>query len=74
MASALAVSTGCLLDERDAALILGCSPALLRKWRLVGGGPVFCRIGRLVRYPEPQLQAFIQANLATSVGGQPNAA
>jgi hypothetical protein len=54
------VLTGRLLGERDAAQILACSVALLRKWRLYGGGPGFCRLGRLVRYSEADLATFIE--------------
>lgn len=49
-----------LLDERAAAQILGCSPALLRKWRLFHTGPAYCKIGRLVRYPLGELQAYMK--------------
>jgi len=54
------VLTGCLLDERAAAQRLACSVALLRKWRLYGGGPRYHRLGRLVRYSEADLETFIQ--------------
>ena len=50
-----------LLNEQEAADILGCSPALLRKMRLSHDGPAYCKIGRLVRYPEPDLIAFIES-------------
>jgi predicted DNA-binding transcriptional regulator AlpA len=50
-----------LLTEDAVAEQLGCSPALLRKWRRVGGGPAFCRIGRLVRYSEADIAAYIDA-------------
>ena len=48
-----------LLGEREAAQMLGCSPALLRKWRLFRSGPIYCKIGRLVRYPLGELEAYI---------------
>jgi len=51
-----------LLTEKGAAAHLGCSVGLLRKWRLLGGGPAYCRLGRLVRYSEVDLQAFIESN------------
>ena len=50
-----------LIDERAAAQILGCSPALLRKWRLFRTGPATVKIGRLVRYSEQDLAAYIEA-------------
>jgi hypothetical protein len=39
-----------LFDERSAATVLSCSVALIRKWRLFGEGPAYCKIGRLVRH------------------------
>lgn len=55
-----------LLDERQAAKSLGCSVGMMRKFRLLGCGPAFCKIGRLVRYRQADLEAFITAN---RVGG-----
>ena len=54
--------SGRLLNEGSAAQILGCSASLLRKWRLYGGGPDYCHVGRLVRYPVSTLNAFISTN------------
>ena len=51
-----------LFNEKKAASVLGCSVALLRKWRRVGGGPAFFHLGRLVRYRETDLLAFIDAH------------
>jgi predicted DNA-binding transcriptional regulator AlpA len=52
-----------LLNEQEAADILGCSPALLRKMRLTRTiGPAYCKIGRLVRYAASELDAFIVAS------------
>ncbi len=51
---------GRLLAEQEAAQRLACSVALLRKWRLYGGGPGYCRLGRLVRYSEADLATFIE--------------
>jgi predicted DNA-binding transcriptional regulator AlpA len=50
-----------LIDERDAAKALCCSVAALRKWRLLGRGPAYCKIGRLVRYPLSELQAYMES-------------
>ena len=55
-----------LLNEQEAAKYLGCSKGLLRKWRLFGHGPAFCKLGRLVRYSEADLATFVAAN---RVGG-----
>jgi len=51
-----------MLNEQQAAEILGCTVSAMRKWRLLGKGPAFCRIGRLVRYSEADLIAFMDAN------------
>lgn len=50
-----------LVDEKAAGEYLGVSVALMRKMRSVGNGPAFCRIGRLVRYQQSDLAAFIKA-------------
>jgi predicted DNA-binding transcriptional regulator AlpA len=51
-----------LLDERQAAALLGVSVALMRKLRRHGNPPIVTRISRLVRYAEADLLAFIAAN------------
>lgn len=54
---------GDLVDEREAAAILGCAVQSLRNWRWAGSkGPRFRKIGqRLVRYHRADLAAFIDA-------------
>jgi hypothetical protein len=61
------VQTNGLLNEDATALVLSCSVALLRKMRRVGNGPSYCRIGRLVRYPQADLVAFIEAKKERAV-------
>ncbi len=64
---AAAVSTyDPLLDEVAAAEYLGNSHLTLRKWRVIGGGPQFVKIGRLVRYELSALQAFREKGRRTS--------
>lgn len=55
-----------MLNEKQAAQYLGCSVGMMRKWRLLGNGPAFSKLGRLVRYSEADLAAFVEAN---RVGG-----
>jgi hypothetical protein len=39
------------VDDLEAGAILGLSPSYLRKLRVTGGGPAFCKLGhRAVRY------------------------
>ena len=51
-----------LYSEKQAAEILACSVAVLRKWRLLGKGPAYVKIGRLVRYRHTDLMAYLDAN------------
>jgi predicted DNA-binding transcriptional regulator AlpA len=51
-----------LVDEREAALILGVSVQTLRNWRTLGAGngPRWKKLGkRLVRYRRADLEAFV---------------
>tara|TARA_E500000305_G_scaffold109307_1_gene113936 strand:+ start:2864 stop:3109 length:246 start_codon:yes stop_codon:yes gene_type:complete len=51
-----------LLNERDAADLLGLSDRTLQKWRVCGGGPVFIKIGgKSVRYQRRDLIVWINA-------------
>lgn len=50
------------LRTEEAAKILGVSKFTLERWRVVGGGPRFYRIGaRAVRYRLSDLLAFTEA-------------
>jgi hypothetical protein len=59
-----------IFDEREAAGLLGCSVALLRKWRLFGDGPAFCKLGRLVRYRQSDLDAFLDSHRVVPGGAK----
>jgi hypothetical protein len=56
-------------NEKEAAVILGCTVSALRKWRLLGRGPAYVKVGRLVRYGEADLAAFLDANRIDPAGG-----
>jgi hypothetical protein len=47
------------LNEHGAAEYLGFSVAALRVWRREGRGPAFIRIGRSIRYRQPDLDAHL---------------
>jgi predicted DNA-binding transcriptional regulator AlpA len=59
-----------VLNEREAAEVVGCSVALMRKWRLFREGPPYVKIGRLVRYRQADLDAFLDAHLVATGGGR----
>lgn len=57
------LTPGDLVDEHEAAAILGCAVQSLRNWRWRGhGGPSWRKVGaRLVRYHRGDLAEFIGA-------------
>lgn len=52
-------AAGQLLTEAETARLLGVSPRTLRHWRRAGRGPVHVRLGGMVRYAPPDVEAFI---------------
>ena len=52
-----------ILTEVQAAELLGnISPKTLQAWRVSGRGPVFIKVGRLVRYRMADLENFLNQN------------
>ena len=43
----------------QAATYLGLAVSTLNKWRCHGGGPVFIKLGRAVRYRQEDLDQFV---------------
>lgn len=64
--TAAKLEPGDLVDETEAAAILGCAVQSLRNWRWRGhGGPRARKIGqRLVRYHRADLAAFVDGDKA----------
>ena len=62
-----------LLNEHEAAVLLGVSVRTLQNWRLRGGGPPYQKLGSAVRYSTFKLRAWIEcrSRLNTSDPGQP---
>jgi excisionase family DNA binding protein len=54
----------------EAAEYLGLSKATLEAWRSRGGGPVFLKLGKAVRYRQDHLDAFAEANLRANTSQQ----
>ncbi len=51
-----------LIDEVALAVRLGVSRSTLQSWRYAGRGPRFIKLGRLVRYRNADVDAFLQAH------------
>ena len=60
------ISPKALINETEAARILGLSPKTLRRWRWAGKPPRFIRIGAAIRYDPADLAAFIEAGRRNS--------
>jgi len=49
-----------LLNEHDVARITALSVASVRRWRLLGVGPRYIKIGAAVRYRAEDLRAWLE--------------
>lgn len=55
-----------IMSVKQAAEYLGLAVSTLNKWRCHGGGPVFVKMGRAVRYRIADLDKFIVERSMTS--------
>jgi len=55
-----------LLTQREAARVLRLSERTLERLRLQGGGPLYVKAGRAVRYREADLEAWIAARVVSN--------
>ena len=55
-----------LLTQDAAAQLLGVKPSTLERWRFIGSGPEFCKVGRLVRYRRSALDTYLRHRTHTS--------
>jgi predicted DNA-binding transcriptional regulator AlpA len=51
-----------LVDEVALAVRLGVSRSTLQSWRYAGRGPRYLKIGRLIRYRNADIEAFLRAS------------
>lgn len=56
-----------LIGVAEAAEILGVKPATLYDWRVDRKGPKAVKVGRLVKYRETDLAAYITAHVEADV-------
>ena len=60
-----AVDAGYAVRENDVARMLGVSLGLVRKWRRIGDGPKFAKLGGAsVAYRIDDIRAFMDAAIA----------
>ena len=69
LANAAADAAG-LLHEQEAARFLAISFRTLQTWRVRGGGPRFCKIGRAVRYRRRDLIDWVEEQSRASTCDQ----
>ena len=55
-----------LMDQREAAKLLRLSERTLERLRVQGGGPLFVKCGRSVRYREVDLERWIAQRVVSS--------
>jgi predicted DNA-binding transcriptional regulator AlpA len=61
-----------ILDQKRVATILGISTRTLERYRLTGMGPPYAKIGgKLIRYRQSDLEAWVQQNLSHSTSDKP---
>jgi predicted DNA-binding transcriptional regulator AlpA len=63
LTSNVALQTGLdpLLSDRDVELLTGRARSTLQKDRVIGTGIPFVRVGRLVRYRQSEVSAYLDA-------------
>jgi len=55
-----------ILDQKQAALLLRLSERTLERLRLSGGGPLYVKCGRSVRYRAADIEKWISARVVSS--------
>jgi excisionase family DNA binding protein len=55
-----------LLTQTETAELLRLSERTLERWRVIGGGPAFCKFGKRVLYPRADLEKWIASHLCHS--------
>jgi excisionase family DNA binding protein len=55
-----------VMTVQQASEYLGLAVSTLNQWRCHGGGPVFIKMGRAVRYRVEDLEAFISSSRMSS--------
>jgi hypothetical protein len=61
-----------LRDEHFTAAVLGLSAKTLRRWRWLGKGPRYHKIGAAVRYADEDIASFLDAARRSNTGEAPS--
>ncbi len=61
-----------ITDTRGAADHIGLAASTLEKLRVFGGGPVYLKLGRTVRYRVIDLDAWLSERLVTCTSEEPH--
>lgn len=62
----MSIATQPLLNSKQAAALLGLTnPNTMAVWRARRQGPIYIKMGKLVKYREEDLERFIDANTVT---------
>ncbi len=61
-----------LLRTTEAAETLGIAKTTLDTWRSRGGGPVYIKYGRAVRYRREDLERFMNERIRANTSGDRN--
>lgn len=56
------MSDGELLTQQETAALLKVSVSTLKRWRTVGTGPRYLRVGRAVRYRRSDVEAWLRSH------------
>lgn len=65
-AAYLNIDSDRLLNETQVSDVTGLSVRTLQAWRIQGKGPLFCKLGRAVRYRQCDLRAWMEAQTSQS--------
>jgi len=63
-----------LINDHKVAELLGISVRTVRKWRLEGEGPNYCKLGRCVRYDPQVVDEWIASQARSSTSDEPRTA
>jgi excisionase family DNA binding protein len=61
-----------ILNEKEAAKLLGLATPTIRRWRCEGRGPSYVKLGKAVRYKRSIVEAWRDARFVDLGASTPN--